>query len=290
MNRRAVLASCALSLAGIAGCTRAGAPTDESETASPTASSQPTTSTEQTTALDQESVQVAFERLQPGVGVARHDDIVIRGGSGTQYLYLSVAVDAGDPPPRPEFAFRFGGSSYAPVDPNDVGEFRLARTASDAYPDPYTRERGEGWLLFEIPATGDAVGAALTVWDREWTPENLPRDRVESPLPTLSTEWQAPATTTYGSDGEATVELEFAVTNTGAHDGQFVAALNRSDFVNTSVGLVTEEIPAGETVRWTVADTISYIDSLAGDSPEAEYTLQLVGERRERKIDLVQEE
>lgn len=233
-------------------------------------------------------MSATFDRLQPGVAIGRYDDVIVEGGPDRQYLYLTVNVDADEPPGRPEFAFRFDGSTYRPEDPDEVEGYGLQRVNSDRS-SPYHQERGEGWLLFALPEEGDAGDAALTVGDDEWVPDGLPRERLEAPAPPLSLDWSVPERRTYDSDGDvatATITHEFAVTNEGDHDGRFVAGLNRADFVYTVVTAVNRRIPADETISWAVTDTVRRIEESGGDDPEARYVLDWSGGERTRAVTL----
>lgn len=238
-------------------------------------------------------LSVTFERLQPGVGIARTDDIVVVGGDGIQYLYLIAEATGGDPPSRANLAFRFDGAGYQAADPTGRWGDPLYRTTVDEGPPPYDADRGRGWLCFELPDSGDPVDAALVGPNDEWVPEGLPRSRLASPSPPLSLSWSVPDSVTDGDEDpdanastDPTVPMEFSVTNGGEHDGRFVAGLNRTGFVNTAIGLINRRIPAGEAVSWTRHEAVTHVD-LGGDDPVAEYDLEWTGARLRRRVRLV---
>jgi hypothetical protein len=158
---------------------------------------------------------------------------------------------------------------------------------------PYSADAGAGWLLYVIPESGDASDAALTWGEGAWVPEGLPRERLAGPAPTLSLSFEGPATATYPADGgvdaPAAIDLTYEVTNEGEHDTWFVGALNRSDFVEGTVGVRRRRVPAGETVTWTDTETVpaDRIADFGGEDPQARYRLEWAGDRRTVTVDLV---
>lgn len=283
MNRRQYLSVCGASIAGLAGCS--GGPGSDDTPAGPNGSDEPTatpgtadaTSTANPTAGGP-TLSVTPDRLQRAVvELTNPDSIGLRGGSDTQYLYLDVAVTAGEPPARSDLEFRFDGAQY------DLGEVRQTFGLYRAYSSGDTRydgERESGWLVFELPATGDASDAALVWSGGEWTPGQSLRERLGAEPPALSAEWSAPESVTDGT----TPTIEFTATNEGDIDSRFVAALNRKGggIAYIPVAAVSHLVPAGSTETWTLTDSRS-ADAGAGDDSTLTYLLGVPGESRRRE-------
>jgi hypothetical protein len=288
MRRRRLLAASSAALLGGAGCL--GTPGDDSagsrgpDGTAGTAAGGGDTSTE---APDQTptdaAVSVSLSRLQPGILLERSDDVVVEGG-GREFLFLTVDVEADALPDPEDLRFRFGGTDYRPVDPDD--EIRGHHLSDTEDAPPYDPESGSGWLLYDLPETGDASDAGL-VWDGgRWWPEGLSRDRLAAVPPTLSLAWTVPEEVSYSTDESAddpTVRHSFSVTNEGDHDGRFVAGLNRTGYVNGAVGVVERRIPAGETVTWEYTDALSYVREF-GEGEVARYTLEWVEGSPSREV------
>lgn len=112
MQRRDVLARVGVAAASVAGCP-GGSPAGGGTNGSATVARGGTTGRPTDTAAS-----VSLDALQPGVVTMTSPDSVgvERGG---QYLSLDVSVDADAVPARDDFAFRFDGSAYRPLDPQE---------------------------------------------------------------------------------------------------------------------------------------------------------------------------
>ncbi|MFC5369125.1 hypothetical protein [Salinirubrum litoreum] len=282
MRRRALLVGCAGTLGGLAGCLTGGrddpaGATDQSETPRPTdrATATPTPSP---------SVSASLISLQPAVVTFVTDSITVSGET-SQYLFVAVDVEDGEPPAVDEFTFWFAGAEAPPLEPQGSywSDYNPGATR-------YSRKQGEGWLAFDLPATGDASGAALRWPGGEWTPPQALRERLSAPAPPLSLEWSVPET----AELYTTPTLGFTVTNTGELDGRFVAALNRIGprVAYAPITSVSRRIPAGETLRFEVTDRFD-LDDPGGDEvgdemADLSYVLQLPEGERRREVRLVE--
>ncbi|MFC3477013.1 hypothetical protein [Halobacterium litoreum] len=282
MRRRSLLASgVALLGSGLAGCL--GQSGDDTATESPTRSETPTTSdTEPVTDADV-SLSASVERLQPGAVVLGVDSISTVG-DGSQYLYYRVDVTDGDPPDRLDFGFRYGGDIYSPGIDTGGQLWRESRTD-----DRYTAERGEGWLVFELPATRAARHAALTVGSTEWPVGESVRERLGAPAPSLSLDWNVDAEQTPGE-----TPMSFAVTNDGDRDTRFVAALNAEniDAAYAPIEAFSRRIPGGETVSWEFVHENGVApgsNAVSDGEVDGRYTLDWTGGRREQAVRFVAE-
>lgn len=250
MRRRALLAVGGTLLgSALAGCLdESGASATTTATSTETTSRTETTEYQNTTADTPTTTQydvdleVELERHQPNVVVMGIDSIDLRP-KGSQYLFYRVNVTDGIQPQRTDFGFRYGGMVYSPgVDTAGT----LWR--DDQSDDRYSAGRGEGWLVFELPAALDIEHAAFTLGSEEWPVDEATRQR----LSTL----EAPLTVDWGLTDEQpddAARLEFSVTNEGDSDTRFVAALNGILIVgaHSPVTGLSREVPAGDTVSWT---------------------------------------
>ncbi len=240
MHRRAVLSLCGAGLAGLAGCPsrRDGgrdAPTGDTST-TPT-----TTATPRETEL-----RVELDALQPALVELNTDYYQLAAESDRQYLVLAVSVVSGPPPPRSALAFRFDGAAHAPR----TWERIPARQSDGSGGEQYSSENGSGWVVFDVPETGDASDAALVWPDGEWRPDDRLREQLATPLPALSlAEWRGPETAPLDS----TTAFELAVRNGGPRPGWFVGGINAEGwYPRRPVAHVSRRIPPGETVAWEV--------------------------------------
>lgn len=297
MKRRTFLATCGSAAAvAVAGCSGGGDGSDGGETDDPTrtATNTPTetdrsTPTETQTETPTGTVEptptyqpsVSLGSLQPGVLILRTDAIGVRDRAG-QYLYLDVSIEEGDPPAKDEFAFQFGGDSYAPFTERTPVLWRDYN-----HDGAYSKDRGEGWLLFELPATGDAADAGLT-WgfgNEEWRPDGTVRERLAAFPPEFSASVSVPEAVPEGE--KPTVSI--TATNEGDVPGHFVAGLNRSGprVAIRPVKAASFRVPAGESKTWEhTDDTVSYRSSEEFGDGEADmtYRVNLNGTDRSRDV------
>ena len=266
MRRRALLGSAAGVLsAGVAGClTDAGssgpATSTDADSTEPSATEEETTSTRLGVDLS-----VTLERHQPNVVVMAIDSIGLRP-EGYQYLFYRVDVTDGEPPARTDFGFRYGGQVYSPG--VDTGGTLHQQEPTDRY----TAGRGEGWLVFELPAGRPAEHAALALGGEEWPVSEATRERLSTLEPSLAVDWGLT-----DEQPEDAARLEFSVTNEGDVDTRFVAALNGILLVgaHSPVTGFNREVPAGETVSWTHTheETGPYVPSTKAES-DSHYHLE----------------
>lgn len=301
MRRRRFLALSSLAVTGLAGCSSSP---DSTETTSPpdsTTSStdvtessssgeDTTTPTDSTTNI---SLSVELDSLQPAIVTKRSaDSIGVTSEEDTQYLYVDVTVESGAAPPRDGLRVRFDDREFAPSS-RDLGLWRAYNQGNSRY----DAENGGGWLLFELPESGDASDVALVVADGsgEWPIVSSPSvnfdGRLESQSPSLSLEWSVPDTVESG----ATPTLSFTVTNEGNHDGVFVGALNRSgpSVAMVPTAAISEVIPPGEPTTFEVTDSMgvqSPGDENTGDGDaDLSYDLYWTGQSRSRQIRVVED-
>lgn len=247
MRRRALLASGGALLgsafAGCLGDSGDGTATTTGTTGSTgTTESHGTTDDTPTTSQFDVELDVELELHQPNVVVLGIDSLGLRP-DGYQYLFYRVDVTGGVPPERTDFGFRYGGQVYSPGVDTSGTLWREER--SD---DRYTADRGEGWLVFELPAALDAEHAAFALGSEEWPVSDTTRERLSRSEPPLAVDWELT-----DEQPEDAARLEFSVTNEGEHDTRFVAALTGIviEAASSPVAGFTREVPAGETVSWT---------------------------------------
>lgn len=282
MRRRALLAGCAGTLGGLAGCV-----SDDPDSPAEQYSRSETTDTTgtPTATATGPSVSVSSLSLQPVVVDTNSPDSIGVFGENEQYLFLAVTVAGDEALSADEFAFRFDGTDTTPYDPegSDLTDYNPVGLR-------YDPDRGDGTLAFELPATGDASETALTWPGGEWTPGAALRARLAEPAPPLSLEWSAPATT----EVYDRPTLGFTVTNEGSLAGRFVAALNRTGPVigYAPITSVLRTVPAGETISFEITDTVDLrvpaTDRVGDDESDLAYTLDWAGGHLSREIRLVE--
>ncbi|MFB6207016.1 MAG: hypothetical protein ABEJ05_10880 [Haloglomus sp.] len=259
MQRRTLIAALGAGLASLAGCTSiggtdgagGGTPTDQ-----PPPTDQPSPTPTPTSSPAAASLSVSVRALQPAVVMLATDSIHLSGADAHQYLYLEVSVDEGRPPARDELTVRFDGTTSQPMQTRGLWYGYNHRN------ERYRSERGAGWLLYELPPSGDASAAVLEWPGGEWRPDAALRERLAAPAPSLSMNAAIPETVP--PDSEPTIG--FTVTNEGRIDGRFVAALNRTGprVAYAPIEAVSRLVPAGETTTFEVTDTYD----VEGTDPE----------------------
>ena len=286
MRRRRFIGLCGIAAAGLAGCAN---PTDDAGdgNGSPTPGTEPTPTEPP---ADAPTLRAEHEWLQPALVTMNVDALSVDGESGRQYLYLGVAVEAGDAPARSALRLRFDGETYPPAAPD-----RLYRT----YPEDdgqYRAERGEGWVLFDLPATGDASDLALldessgTEWPVTSQASTNLDGRLAAPAPSLSLDVTVPETVTV--EEQPTVSL--TVMNEGDRDGTFVGGVNRQGpaIASTPIETVRGVVPPGESTTLEVTDTVGYSQVPAGATGDGEadmtYHVEWSGGTRSGDVRLVE--
>lgn len=231
-------------------------------------------------------MSVRVGRLQPAVVVrTAPDGIGLSESSGDQYLYLQLRVTAGEPPERADLSFRFDGTAHRPFDAPDTGLWRAYTDSAGRY----DAGSGAGWLLFELPDSGDASDAALRWADGEWRPGHALRTRLASSSPSLSVDWTVPETVRAGVEPT----IEFRATNDTDRPGRFVGALNRigPHTAHTPVGAVTQSVPPHTIVLWEMTDPVTVRppdpDEVGNDAPDMRYVLDEREGSRQREVRIV---
>lgn len=281
MQRRALLASGGALLGSVlAGCLggfdapeSTETPTDDTQT---TEYYGTTDDTPETTQFDVE-LDVELERHQPNVAVMGIDSVGVRP-DGYQYLFYRVDVTDGDPPERTDFGFRYGGQVYSPD--VDTGGTLRNQEASDQY----TAERGEGWLVFELPAERPAEQAAFALGSEEWPVDDATRERLSSRAPDLELDWDAPAEQPAGES-----RFRFTVINDSDRDTWFVGGLNAIEIraAHSAVAGIQRKIPGGETVSWEIThDNGKEPDDDAVGDGETDGTYHLKWHQGEQEVDV----
>lgn len=201
------------------------------------------------------------------------------GDGGLQYLFLQINSVSGTEPLIESFEFTFNDEAYEAIDPELAG-LRWAR-------DPFHRsnyndaiDRLSGWIVFELPATGDASDSALGFDHQEdniWRPSERLRERIAEPIPSITLDaWMVPDSVSV----HTTPTFDFEVSNQGELTGHFSAAINARVFGEPrSEVLVSRQIPADETHEFTIegseiqplSDTPS--DRIGDGEPDIEYEL-----------------
>lgn len=286
MRRRHLLALCGAGLAGLAGCA-SDQPTDDPSGAgrSDGVDSPDDTATTPDRTPPAGSLAASVLALQPAVvTLATPDSLGVSGEPDTQYLFLSVAVTAGDPPPRSALTFRFDGDEYGPLETEEPTAFW--RRYHDE-PSRYDADSGEGWVCFPLPATGASEGAGLTWSGNVWVPPPGVRARLAAESPSLSVSWSVPGSVEAGS----APAVKISVTNEGERAGRFVGALNRSGprVAYAPAASDSRLVPAGGTETWTPeTDTLGDAGEWSEtDGPtEATYHLHWPGDRSQRTVEV----
>lgn len=300
MRRRQVLAALGAGSLALAGCRSpqqgAGESTPTRQTATRTAGEQPTTPTETVTPTETATpthtpepvdLSVAVEALQPAIVVLNTDSYYIHDEDGPdrQYLYLNLSTDSGDPPSPSDLRFRFDGDEFPPVDAELAS---LVPRAVGAPNSRYSAGDGSGWLIFELPANGDASDAAL-VWNTgTWVPDEGLRARLAAPAPSLSLEWSVPETVAAGTE----LTMEFTVTNDGDRNGRFVAGVDDGP-TESVLTAYSRPIPAGQTKTWTTTDDYPFNgiepsgDIVGDDKEDVRYVLRWPQGKLVREVRLV---
>jgi len=284
MHRRRFLAATgALATTAAAGClteNTGSSPTETTGTTDRETPDPPKTETTTSTPLS-----VSLDRYQPGVvAMTSPDSIGVRDGDRAA-LFLDIAPDGDDAPARDEFALRFGGTDYASVDPDDV---RLWREYGDRAA-AYGVDGRDGWLLFDLPQSGDAANARLSWPGGEWPlPQSL-RERLAAGFD-FSVEYDFPETVERGE--RPTVGL--TVTNNTDAPARFLGALNRAGPFVAHAPIETPSfvLDSGDTRTWTYEDDYymsgDLDESKVGDgTPDMTYYVEAVDERREFQVRVV---
>lgn len=286
MRRREVLALWGGGFVSLAGCLSGrstpgtdGSTSPDTDTTSPTA-----------TPPDVE-LTVELDALQPVLVVLNVDYLDLRSTSSSQYLYLRISAPADPPPARSDLSFRFDGESHAPLGSEEMP--RVYRRSSSESAPQYEADGGSGWILFELPATGDASDAALVWPGGEWRPDEQLRRRLAASFPPLSVEqWQVEPTVALG--GQTTFGV--AVKNAGDVPGRFVGAVNAEGWLPPRpVAPVSRLIPPGETVTWEVpGEEVELLseelaDRVGDGQADVHYELRWPGDSQSKSVRIVEE-
>ncbi|MFB6103226.1 MAG: hypothetical protein ABEJ73_11770 [Haloplanus sp.] len=239
-DRRTVVASVGLALAGVAGCTdRNGSDTPPSDRATPTstASGSPADRTlGDTVTLDGTTVTVAELAAAHSYHYRSAPDAfgVESAGDG-QFVFVGVTARGDDTPPVRQFALELDGERVVPSERTrgpvrDLAPVRQGR---------YTADDPEGYLLFPVPAPLDAESVAVLLGEgprvtdsrteatdvrARWTIPDATLDPLRSPPPAFTVAYDVPDAV--GRDEPVPLRLD--VTNEGDGAGVFRGALNHT--------------------------------------------------------------
>lgn len=256
MDRRALLGLLGASAAGLPGCTE-GLIGGSGGTRTPTSSN------------GAPDPALAFGALQPAVVRLQTDRLDVYS-SGGQYLYVRVRLPAAEAPDPDAFVLRFAGGEYTTVGEQNPPLYR------NRIDQRYRAETGRGWILFEIPPTGDASETRVSGGGHEWHPSSAVRDRLSSAHPELTVSPRFSSTVESGTQPTLVLTIE----NDEPTPGRFVAGLSRTgpDVAQRPVARVSEPVDGESTTEVTVADDteIESVGESERDDDEPDMTYQLV--------------
>jgi hypothetical protein len=228
-------------------------------------------------------LEVSVEAVQRGtVWLNSPDSTTVRGATDERSLFVDVSrpgsVSPEDAPAREEFGLRFDGREYRPTQVDGTFGLWRARTGT-----PYSE--GRGFLLFELPGSGDPGDAALTWPGGEWPLPAATRRRLAAPVPPLSVALSIPETV----PNHQAVPLSFEVTNQGDVETTFVAAIDRAGpyVAHYPAAQLRTTVPPGETVSETIENSFMEYprDEAVGDGePDATYYVDWIGGSREAQV------
>lgn len=280
MHRRQFLLSCGGGIAGLAGCL--SEQRDDGTVATTDGSP-----TQTTTALDT-SRTVEFSALQAGFIELNVDAYEMVSDPMSQYLFLNVSLNSDTAPSLSDFRFRFDGDEHPPILPTEDPWVHRQDDEGDSY------NSGSGWVLFELPETGDASDAALVWPGGEWQPNENLRARLGREVPSLSlTEWVVPETVPLDSLST----FEFTVHNESDYAGRFIGAINADGWMpHRPITIVSRRVPPNESESWEVSgEEITLVEESLSESvgdgePDITYELVRTGGKRDRQVSVVAEE
>lgn len=246
MRRRAFVALCGGTLATTAGCLESPS-SAEGGTA---ATSNRTGSTPTTTAGPRASVSLLS--YQPGVlKRSTPETLGVFSDAETANAFFEVSLGASaDSAGRLDFELRFDGETYR----QETAPGRDVRVADgDQDRVPYNSGLDSGWLLYELPAAGDAAALRLSGPGTEWQPNETVRRRFATQGPDLAVDVDAPETIDPGD--EPTISV--TVRNDESVPGRFLATMDRNVPGESERGLGYESrlVPANEATTWEQTDT-----------------------------------
>lgn len=280
MHRRQFLLSSGGGIAGLAGCL---SERRDGDTVATTDGSPTPTTTSQDTGLP-----VEFSALQPGFIELDVDAYEMVSNPTSQYLFLNVSLNGDTTPSLSDFRFRFDGDEHPPTTPTEDPWVHRRDEEGDSY------NSGSGWVLFELPETGDVSDAALVWPGGEWQPNETLRARLGAELPSLSLgEWVVPETVPL--DSRST--FEFTVHNESDYAGRFIGAINAEGWMpHRPVTIMSRRIPPNESESWGVSgEEITLVEESLSESvgdgePDITYELVWTGGNRDRQVSVVAEE
>lgn len=264
MQRRALLASAAGSIAALAGCIDSLNDTGDLPTEQSPRNDTPTDTPTETDA--EASVTVSSVVHQWGYVVPSSPDSIGVMSTDTRYVVAEVAVEGGTLE-RDEFAWTDGSSE---VRPTVLDEFYRTDWGDDQW---YERGRDRGLLLFELPEDPAADAPRLQWPGGGWDADESLVGQLSAPRPTMS----ASLSLRDASAGATDRTVEIAVTNESEHAGRYLGALNRVGplIAYTPVARVSALVGAGETKTLTVDDDWTEYTATEGSDGTASVTYHL---------------
>jgi len=288
MDRRTFLSLGAGTLAATAGCL--DSTTTDGSTPTDTSFSTPTPT-------DVGSLTVGIDRLQLGAVAYTYPDSIGVVNTDRQYLYATVEATE-SPPAVGEFTLQFDGESHDPLT-QESSPFDSAGLYN-RWAGAYSADSPDGWLLFELPTTGESSDAALVWPDGEWSvPESI-RTRLSTPAPQLSVTVGDTEPMRIGDNEPERVTIErtsdvglieaptVTITNEGDQPRRYLGAINQQVPSYAPVGTTTGLVAGGETV--TTAPNVAIAGS--GGTVEARYSISFGANHAEvtvRKGETVQQ-
>lgn len=222
---------------------------------------------------------ISFEALQSEIVTYRTDTLSVTDDR-YQYAYIHANFDTEDNPSQEEFRFFFDGETHSPIVPEDLFRERI-ESGYNKY--------GEGWLLFQLPETGDASDARIIVRERTWQPSESLRNRLAVKQPRLESSVSFPDAVKQGN----TPVIEVTVENKGNVAGRFVSGVERSgpSVARKPIARVSEPIPSGVKTELEITDTTRIAtvsdDELNDGEPDMRYWLEWAREVREGAVRIV---
>lgn len=246
MNRRVFTKFTAGAILGISGCTGLGS-SSKSDTSNSADQSDHTTTvhsnSSESVKINANQVDVSFGAVQPSIVELVTDRLNVPAND-SQYLYVQVRTDGEDNPMPKSFKLYFNNNEY-----NSMNHKSLYRARLET---PYDSSTGHGWLLYEIPVSGESTNTYLKFQDHRWEPSDSIRDQLASYPTDLSVRMSVPKTT----PEKENPTISITVDNEDDRPGRFVAGLSRSgpSIASKPVVRISKRISASGQANISITD------------------------------------